>query len=446
VLLLAVCSDWSAGAAPLSDSEDEKILRAANVPLDGPELLAYFRKRTLTEQQRLRLRELIPRLGHDSFRVRQQASLDLLALGPGALPHLRAYLGDPDEEIRERLRAVIGGLQTNTSPAIGNAAARLLRASAPADVLEVLLAHLPDAEDDSVAEEILCTLAVRGVRDGKVASVLTDALKDPEPVRRGAVAVVLGRSGTQQQRAAVYSLLADPSPLVRFRAAQGLLAGRDRAGVPVLIALLSEATPPWAVRAEDLLGCLAGGRAPRTVRGESLTSRRRCRAAWDNWWQANRRVELSRADVDLPSFNATLRCRRTVRQFVAAFMRGDRERIEGVVEVPFLLGGEQVFNQVVELENQMGGPPFAMLGLPNAEAVSSPPTLRNLELSVRTVSATERTFLGRFRNGEIWAVEVLMPSPNVGALEGAIVLVRQSGRHMRIVGFNPSRWLPTISR
>jgi HEAT repeat protein len=409
-------------------------------------LLAYFRNRALTPAQRVRLGELIPRLGHDSFHVRQQASLDLMALGPGALPHLRARLGEPDEEIRERLRAIIGGLQTNASPAVSGAAARLLRARAAEDTPEVLLAYLPDAEEEAVAEEVLCTLAVRGVRDGKVVPILIEALKDPEAVRRGAAALVLGRSGTREQRAAVRSLLTDSSPLVRFRAAQGLLAGRDRAAIPSLIALLTEAPEPWAVRAEDLLGCLAGSRAPRAVRGESLTSRRRCRAAWENWWQANRRMDLSRADVDLPSFNATLRSRLMARQFIAAFLRGDRETIERITEVPFLLGPEQVFNQVVDLENQMGGPLSAMLGQPNAEAISSLPTLRNLDHVVRTVSATERTFLGRFRNGEIRVIEVLMPSSNLGTAEGAIVLVRHSGRQMRIVGFNASRWLPAVSR
>src|SRR5262249_4125372 len=166
-LLFAVSPTRPAPPSPSIDSDDEKTLRAAKVSPDGPALLAYFRGRTLTPAQRVRLRGLIARLGHDSFRVRQQASLDLMALGPAALPHLRASLTDPDEEIKERLRALIGGLHKEGSAAVVSAAARLLRVRAAAGVLEVLLAYLPDAEEDAVADEVLCTLAVLAARDGK---------------------------------------------------------------------------------------------------------------------------------------------------------------------------------------------------------------------------------------------------------------------------------------
>src|SRR5579859_1744971 len=268
LILTVTCLSSPGIAAPGSSpaaapkGEDEKLLRAAGIAVDGPSLLAYFRKRSLTVEQRGRIRELIPRLGDDAFAVRQRASLDLLGLGPAALGHLRAARRNPDEEIKERLRAIIGELEKASRPSVSCAAARLLRVRAPGGAVEVLLGYLPEAEDDSVAEEVLCTLAVLGVNEGKVAPALIEARGDREPARRAAAALVLGRSGTREQRATVQALLSDSRPDVRFRAAQGLLAGRERAAIPALIALVSEGPAELAARADELLRCVAGAHAP----------------------------------------------------------------------------------------------------------------------------------------------------------------------------------------
>jgi hypothetical protein len=287
-------------------------------------LLGYFRKRSLTAEQRGRIRELIAHLGDDDFAVRKRASVELLGLGPAVLGHLRAARGNPDEEIKERLRAIIGELEKASQPSVSCAAARLLRIRTPAGAAEVLLGYLPEAEDDSVAEEVLCTLAVLGVNDGKVAPALIEARSDREPARRAAAALVLGRSGTREQRVTVQAMLSDSRPLVRFRAAQGLLAGRERAAIPALIALVSEGPTELAARADELLRCVAGAHAPSLAPGTPQHARRRCHAAWANWWRLNSHVDLRRDDVDLPAFNVALRCRRTAAQFLAAYRRGDR--------------------------------------------------------------------------------------------------------------------------
>jgi HEAT repeat protein len=128
-----------------SVSADEKVLREAKVSADGPSLLEYLRRRTLTAAQREKVRGLLPRLGDDDFKVRQQASAGLLALGPAVVPHLRRALDDPDEEVRERLRAALAVLEPAARPAVSAAVVRLLRARAPADAVPVLLAYLPEA-------------------------------------------------------------------------------------------------------------------------------------------------------------------------------------------------------------------------------------------------------------------------------------------------------------
>jgi hypothetical protein len=444
ILSLAVASAGESSAGG-PQAEDERVLRKAGVAADGPGLLAYFRGRTLTASQRGRIRELIPRLGDDVFAVRQRASLELLALGPAALPHLRAALGDPDEEIKERLRAVIGGLQKEARPAVSVAAARLLRSRKPSGAVEILLAYLPDADDDSVAEEVLCTLAVLGVNEGKVATTLVETRKDREPARRAAAALVLGRSGTREQRASVQAMLTDASPQVRFWAAQGLLAGRQREAIPVLIALVGEGPAELAVRADELLRCVAGARAPVWSPNGSAASRRRCQAAWANWWRYSAGIDLRRAEVDLPPFNLALRCRQTAWQFFAAYRRGDREELKKLAGSPFLLGGEKILTQASDLEMQLFNATTSLGDVINLGLGPVEWTARNLDTGVRMVSATEQAFLARFRRGEIRVVEIAarQPTPDAGP-QSIIVLLNVTGARPRVVGLDASRCLPAI--
>ncbi len=198
---------------------------------------------------------------------------------------------------------------TENRAAQSAAAARLLRQRAPEGAAAALLAYAPDADNDAVENEVVASLAVLGVHDGKVDAAVVAALKDKAPARRAAAGVVVGRSGTAEQRADVQKLLADPDPRVRFRAAQGLLAGRDRSAVPALIALVKDGPPDLAYQADELLSCAVGSRAAHARWGEDAQSRQNCRSAWDAWAKEkeNAKVDLSRAAVDLPPFNPALR-------------------------------------------------------------------------------------------------------------------------------------------
>src|SRR5262249_3717733 len=113
-------------------AEDEKFLKANKVATDGPGLLAYFRKHTLSDADLRRLQALIVQLGDESFKVRQKASEALIAFGPAALPQVRRALRETDEEVKERARDAIAALQGGPGPALRAAAARLVRQRAPA--------------------------------------------------------------------------------------------------------------------------------------------------------------------------------------------------------------------------------------------------------------------------------------------------------------------------
>jgi hypothetical protein len=448
---------------PRPGAEDVKVLREARVGQEGTALLDYFRTRTLSAAQRKRIAVLVPQLGDDEFKVRQQASAALLALGPPALPHLRLALDSPDEEIKDRLRTCIAALEEKAKPEVSAAAVRLLRLKAPADALPVLLAYLPDAENRAIENEVVCALAVLGVRDGKVSSEVAAALTDREPVCRGAAAAILGRSGSAAQRAAVTALLKDADPRARFRAAQGLLASHDYAGVPTLIALLTEAPAPLALEADDLLFCLAGPRAPRVALGQTPATRRLCRQAWANWWRSasklaeHRDAALARADTDLPGFNRILAGIAAARQFVSVFIRGDGDAITKLAEFPFLFGGEQAFANAADLTRVVAagnggvfapGAFIAGAGLRGPGEPRSPTTawsVRSLQSTPRTVSPMERGFLNRYRHGEVSGYELLAPF-GAGGSDHCFVLVRQSLTRPRIVGYDPQQQMMLFSR
>jgi hypothetical protein len=84
----------------------------------------------------------------------------------------------------------------------------------------------------------------------------------------------------------VHELLGDIDPGVRFRAAQGLLAGKEKAAVPALVALVGDAPTGLAWKVEDMLRRVAGQHAPNASMGDgSLQARQKYRDAWAAWWR-----------------------------------------------------------------------------------------------------------------------------------------------------------------
>jgi hypothetical protein len=277
-------------AEPPADDDklaDEKTLRDAGFGADAPAVLDFFRKRTLTEEDRKQFAALIRQLGADDFDKRERASNELRSRGAPVLPLLRAAQQSDDREVARRAEMLIQEIET-TGPSLPIAAARLLARHKPPEAVEVLLAYLPHADDDSVEEEVLNSLLALTPEKGKVGETLAAALKDDQPARRGAAGYVLGRKGTAEQTRAVRGLLVDKSAKVRFRTAQGLLAAHDKEAVPALVQLLEDGTPEMAWQVEDVLVALAGEKAPAVSIGDGgAADRRKCREEWSKWWKAN---------------------------------------------------------------------------------------------------------------------------------------------------------------
>jgi hypothetical protein len=308
LVVLAVLSfDPSLHADELLDS-DIAFLHEAKVDTNGAGLLNFLRSRSLSSQDQAQIGLYIRQLGHQLFPVRERASAELIRLGPPALPFLRQALIDGDLEVVRRARFCIEEIERGPGPALPAAAVRLLRVRKPAGSVTALLNYLPFTDDESVEGEVLAGLVALGSADGKADPALTAALQSPLPQPRSAAALVLGRLGDPDQRETVRNLLKDPDPKVRLRAAQGLIAARERSAIPVLIALLSDAPLGLCWQAEEVLYALAGPQAPPVSIGEGdPETRKRCLAAWTAWWRdRGDQVDLSKLEDQERQIGLTL--------------------------------------------------------------------------------------------------------------------------------------------
>jgi hypothetical protein len=305
-LLATVCL---ALAGEEEDRVDEALLREAGFGTDGPALLAFFRSRSLGPADRERLAALVRQLGSDDYTQREQASAALTSRGPLAIPYLTRALTDPDPEIVRRARVCLEEIDSSPSPALPAAAVRLLVRRHPPGAVEALLGFAPHANETSLEDEVVGALTALGLRDGKADPLLLSALTDKEPARRAAAAYVVVRATDADQRAAAARLGRDPDPVVRFRTALGRLAGRDRNGLQGLVALLGDAPPELAGRAEEILLRLAGEQAPAvsSAARDGPTARKAWQAAWERWRrEQGGKADLARAEGAVPYLGFTL--------------------------------------------------------------------------------------------------------------------------------------------
>jgi HEAT repeat protein len=295
-------------AAGAKDSAgDEQILKAADVAATDDALLAFFGARTIRDADREKIKAIVVQLGDDSFEVREKASAALLGIGSAAEPALRQALKSPDVEVQRRAEDCLRQIKRGTGSAVVAAAARTLARRKPAAAAEVLLAYLPFADNEGVAEEVRMALAALAMRDGEPHPALVMALTDKEPTRRAGAAVALCFGGSGHERDAIRKLLHDPEPLVQLQVGVALARAGERDAVPVVIDLLGKLPPEQAWPAEDLLLHLAADQAPPASLGSDEAGRARCRDAWAGWWKLQgARVDMARLRSATPRLGYTL--------------------------------------------------------------------------------------------------------------------------------------------
>ncbi len=287
----------AAPTTPTTATSDEALLRGANVPTDAAGLLEFFRKRTADGADKERLKALAEQLGDDVFQVRERASAQLVAAGTRAKQILQDATHHEDLEIAYRAKECLRRIDQGATAAVVSAAARALGRLKPEGATEVLLAYLPAAEDDTVADDVRSCLATLAVRDGQTDKKIVAALADKQQVVRSAAAVALCRAGAAEQMPAVRKLLEDPAPAVRLQVGLALAAAKDKEALPVLIDLLAELPPRETNAIEDLLYRVAGDKAPTGDGTADPSVRRRYRDSWKKWWEnEGAKVDLAKLE------------------------------------------------------------------------------------------------------------------------------------------------------
>jgi HEAT repeat protein len=288
----------------------ERTLADAKAAVDGPGVLAFLRRHTLSEDELDKLAQTVRRLGAPEFAERERAAHTLIAAGRAALPHLRAAVNDPDLEIARRARRCVEEIERSPTPHVMIAAALVLKDRRPPGTTAALLAYLPCIADETLEDAWLEALRAVAVTDGRADPALVAALKDHRAIRRAAAAHVLGRATAADLHQQAVPLLADADPRVRFEAAAGLARFGDKKAVRVLIDLLRDAPVSLACRSEDLLCQLVDGQAvPTSPSRDDPAARRACHDAWEQWWQKNAdRVDLTRLRREEPQRGLTIVC------------------------------------------------------------------------------------------------------------------------------------------
>src|SRR5581483_10979363 len=174
----------------------------ASLKADDPQgLLDYIRQRTLSDADLSKIQAVIRRLGSEDFQERQRAAVEVERFGPAAVGPLRtAAHGDPDYEVAYRASECLKRMEKVPHAAVAAAAVRALGKLRPPGTAPVLLAFLPLADDEAVADDIRATLTAVAVHDGKADPALVAALTDPVAARRAAAAVALIEGGSPGER------------------------------------------------------------------------------------------------------------------------------------------------------------------------------------------------------------------------------------------------------
>lgn len=438
-----------AGAADLELAGSEALLRGAKIATDGPGLLDFFRNRVAkTEAEEKTIEALVEKLGSGRFREREKAMADLLAVGVPAKSFLLRAAEHKDAEVRKRVAECLAAIANKTTLDVELAALRVVKAKRPAGATKAILLYLPSVREEIVEEEVLTTLLAVGFQGGKADDDLAAALKDKLIVRRAAAALLLGRAGSAAQKDEVRKLL-DPQTegLLRLRAAQGLVAGKDRRALPALLDLVADGPLPLAEQARDLLATVAGDKAPTAVLADNAEARKKCRQEWSAWWRANENgLDLAQRDVDLPWLNHNARARQVTIQFIRAVETGNADGLKKTMDVPFSVAGFLVLETRQQLEEMFIQ---ALQQAPQQPKMEfQPPRVIDLKQYLAAApNDKSKEFLNKLPASEVRIVYLTAKEKGKDKMETGVLFVRIRAGQARIIGLaEPDTKQPEIKK
>jgi HEAT repeat protein len=264
---------------------DGALLRRQKIPLTSDAWIGVVRKASAREVKPPEIAAEIAKLGNERYAAREQAGKRLAEIGPVAVASLRRLIASEDTDLAKRAREVTDQIVEKHSSDILPAAVRVLLRQRERSAVEPLIKLLPFIHDPDLEADIWYGLDRMAGKDAKVVEVIGHFLKDDFPARRAIAANFSARYGGVDGRTKAGALLSDPDSLVKLRAAQGLLAAKDSAGVSALIGLLDEADIEIRFQSEELLRWIAMDTGPPTLAASNDgKSRLVCQAAWKKCW------------------------------------------------------------------------------------------------------------------------------------------------------------------
>ncbi len=107
-VLVAVLCLLTIPVAPIARADgiaaDLDVLRNARIDTDAAGLVAFFKKRTLSEATEKKIADLIRLLGDETFTIREKATNDLIDIGAVTRPMLTRAQSHRDLEVSRRAR------------------------------------------------------------------------------------------------------------------------------------------------------------------------------------------------------------------------------------------------------------------------------------------------------------------------------------------------------
>ncbi|MGE3808600.1 MAG: HEAT repeat domain-containing protein [Gemmataceae bacterium] len=267
------------------EAADEKLLKEASLPVDGPGLLAFFKARTTANAAHIK--EMVDQLGKEEPALHREASRELIRIGAASLPELRKALQKGDVNLSLRIRECLKHIDKGADVALQSSALRLLADRKPEGAFEVLLTYCGQTRDVGTKEEVKLTLQNLGFHKREPIAALLEGLKSNNAANRATCLEILAEKAGLPAIDQLKPLLQDKDLNVRVRAALVLTDLREAEALPVLFAALEEAPLAQAQEVEKYLRELVGvRRAPGDRLGGTAESRKQCRQTWAEWWMA----------------------------------------------------------------------------------------------------------------------------------------------------------------
>jgi hypothetical protein len=255
----------------------------------------------------------------------------------------------------------------------------------------------------------------------------------------------------------VRPLLADPDAAVRYQAAYTVFAARDKAAVPVLVALLDNGPVELARKAEELLVGVSPEPVSKTELTEKSSDRRKVREAWAAWWRTNGgKVDMSQVTLDT-RIAREMRARQITTRCLNAFLHLDVVAFKKTVKFPCYLpfgpngngeikSGQQI-DQFFKLIESQGGKQakeqfkrikFKVTTVGGLEQFLKIP-LDNNRRFMAAQRQLEDKFLKRYPKREMLITYVAATMDGRPQPEEVVVFVRMTGGRAWVVGLGQGR-------